>query len=927
MKLNNKGFTFVEILAVIAIIGILSGISIVGVSKYREKAKNNDYEALAKSSYNAMEEYMMAHPYKKEASLKTLDDGDFLSNRIDPATKSSNCSGSVEVNSIDGTSGNMDSDTYTVYLCCTNYKKKYTYPDGNVEDYTGTDKCDVEEETSTPESIPEPTTDSKYTCVAGKYLPANKTSCELCTNGNYCPGGTWKISSEDQGLKPCPNGYKNSKTGSSKITQCYMKVKKNYYVKKANDKTSTKCPSGLLKDEHNVYYGKISSCSSKSLEVNFNCNGGKGGGLQRFYSDINNQRFGKTCTRVGHNQDGWKIDKSGKSKDFELASRVTENFILKHAPELTIYAHWNLASYKCNPGSYLKKSDTKCTKCPENYYCPGGTYKYNTKMNQGINKCSEKANNYDFSKAGSDKINDCYIKVPKDKFINKAKDLSPTTCPKGKYNDPHNVKYGKISSCGNEKITVTFNCNGGTGDGLQTFFSNKTGQKFSITCSRLGYTQEGWKDKKENKKIDYKIDSGVTENWILNHKPKTTVYAHWNINSYKCNAGYYLKKSGTSCTKCAANYYCPGGTYKFNITTDQGINKCSENAKGYEFSDAGSDKINDCYMKVAKNYYLKTAKDKKSTKCPSGQYKDAHNVKYGKVSSCATKTITVTFNCNAGKGGGNQKFTSDKTGQKFSKTCSRDGYHQNGWKESKKSKSKKYSTSSNVIESWIVSNSPKITLYAHWEPNECRVNFYPNGGKFKTNSDEKTQTFIYDDTDISLKDAKGGFYNAYKKNYTIDEDAAWKCTSSNCVDRYYSENEDLTAEEICNDIETKSKSTVSMLVNWDKTCTTKNPSGCPQRFICDNGFAGPKHNHGNTYYRKSASFDDSNIVGTLDFKTKIYILGSKNGFYKISKNKKIYYVKKECTKKISLLNDKYLKGSGDKRSSYGRGRCDFKCKQ
>ena len=64
--MNNKGFTFVEILAVIVLIGILSSIAIIGVSRYRENAKNKDYEALAKSSYNAMEEYMMKHPYKKE---------------------------------------------------------------------------------------------------------------------------------------------------------------------------------------------------------------------------------------------------------------------------------------------------------------------------------------------------------------------------------------------------------------------------------------------------------------------------------------------------------------------------------------------------------------------------------------------------------------------------------------------------------------------------------------------------------------------------------------------------------------------------------------------------------------------------------------------------------------------------------------------
>ena len=100
MKLNNKGFTFVEILAVIVIIGLLTGLAIVGVSKYKEQAKNKDYEALAKSSYNAMEEYIMAHPYETKASLETLEKLHLLSNRKDPGSKENDCTGTVKTEKI-----------------------------------------------------------------------------------------------------------------------------------------------------------------------------------------------------------------------------------------------------------------------------------------------------------------------------------------------------------------------------------------------------------------------------------------------------------------------------------------------------------------------------------------------------------------------------------------------------------------------------------------------------------------------------------------------------------------------------------------------------------------------------------------------------------------------------------------------------------
>ena len=96
MKINNKGFTFIEILAVIVIIGLLTGISIAAFSRYKDNAIKGDYEALARSSYNAMEEYMMSHPYDNTVSLETLENENLLSNRKDPGSKE-DCTGTVEV--------------------------------------------------------------------------------------------------------------------------------------------------------------------------------------------------------------------------------------------------------------------------------------------------------------------------------------------------------------------------------------------------------------------------------------------------------------------------------------------------------------------------------------------------------------------------------------------------------------------------------------------------------------------------------------------------------------------------------------------------------------------------------------------------------------------------------------------------------------
>ena len=141
MKKNNKGFTFVEILAVIVIIGILMSISIVGVSKYKEQAKNKDYEALALASKNAMQEYMMSHPYETRATLKILVEENLLSNRQDPGDNRRECNGNVIVEKQNSANEKIQDITYTVNICCASYKKAYIYPNKSEEPITDDAVC------------------------------------------------------------------------------------------------------------------------------------------------------------------------------------------------------------------------------------------------------------------------------------------------------------------------------------------------------------------------------------------------------------------------------------------------------------------------------------------------------------------------------------------------------------------------------------------------------------------------------------------------------------------------------------------------------------------------------------------------------------------------------------------------------------------
>lgn len=145
MKLDKKGFTIVEILAVVFILGVISSIAIIGVTRYKYDAINNDYEALAKSAFNAMEEYVMANQYETKANLKKLEKENYLSNRKDPASKNIDCDGAVVVEQKERENNKIDEDIYIVYLCCPNHKKIYTYPTGTKENLVDESYCDVED--------------------------------------------------------------------------------------------------------------------------------------------------------------------------------------------------------------------------------------------------------------------------------------------------------------------------------------------------------------------------------------------------------------------------------------------------------------------------------------------------------------------------------------------------------------------------------------------------------------------------------------------------------------------------------------------------------------------------------------------------------------------------------------------------------------
>lgn len=64
MKNNNKGFTLVELLAVVIILGIILIIAVPSVSKYINDSRKNTYIATAKEYIKEVEKKVVAKEYK-----------------------------------------------------------------------------------------------------------------------------------------------------------------------------------------------------------------------------------------------------------------------------------------------------------------------------------------------------------------------------------------------------------------------------------------------------------------------------------------------------------------------------------------------------------------------------------------------------------------------------------------------------------------------------------------------------------------------------------------------------------------------------------------------------------------------------------------------------------------------------------------------
>ena len=169
---NNSGFTLVELLAVIIILGILANTAIFISTRQLQKSRQRAYDQIANSAYDAAQNYVIScqldtnvlldkYSLKQDISLEFLTYDGKLEEPIDPLTTNSNCTGIVKVKVAElgytktqdeedmDEYNALDSYTYRICLKCSNYKGVYTFPRETEDLWCNDSSCVVDEEHKT----------------------------------------------------------------------------------------------------------------------------------------------------------------------------------------------------------------------------------------------------------------------------------------------------------------------------------------------------------------------------------------------------------------------------------------------------------------------------------------------------------------------------------------------------------------------------------------------------------------------------------------------------------------------------------------------------------------------------------------------------------------------------------------------------------
>jgi prepilin-type N-terminal cleavage/methylation domain-containing protein len=133
MKLNNKGFSLVELLGVMVVLGVVLTMAIGQYRKYIYQTIQESYDLMAQDLETASENYFIDHPLDTSVTIEELVEQEYIEPVNDPSREADDddtCQGKIRKKTTEATEdGALDLDNLSVSICCKDYNYTYKYPD------------------------------------------------------------------------------------------------------------------------------------------------------------------------------------------------------------------------------------------------------------------------------------------------------------------------------------------------------------------------------------------------------------------------------------------------------------------------------------------------------------------------------------------------------------------------------------------------------------------------------------------------------------------------------------------------------------------------------------------------------------------------------------------------------------------------------
>ena len=305
-------------------------------------------------------------------------------------------------------------------------------------------------------------------------------------------------------------------------------------------------------------------------------------------------------------------------------------------------------------------------------------------------------------------------------FLGWSRDQSATTAT---YSDEARVK--NLTTVNNDVIalyaiwqanvyTLTLNKNSGSGGNDAIYEKYNTGWYSDSNASTLitkvtrptrsGHAFKGYFSSTTSSTSYINSDGTITAR-STDFTSSTTAYAQWTA----CGKGYYL--NGNTCTKC------PVGSY----STGDANPSCASCPSGYTTSDVGSTAKTACKIVCNPNTHVSKA-DGQCVACPTGYSRSKHEVTAGNTSGCYPNTFTVKYDGNGKDSGstGSHTCTYDQECLLSINGFKKTGYDFDGWKQDNTGEIlDEFDSIKNIIP------SGEVTFFAQWDkPDSVVVKFY-----------------------------------------------------------------------------------------------------------------------------------------------------------------------------------------------------------